>query len=287
LSLLLKLSEKTPPSIKSRFGGFKDNLAKVSRISYEVYMGALVFSLLVAGTATFVISAFLLVSVFPAIQAVVFAILLMFLADIAVVGGFYLVSVIKIYSAARKIDSNLPLIANFMAVLANSGMPPERIFRSLGSVGDEFGVGEEVRRAVGDVELMGMDLRGALRNAAARSSSRKFASLLHGVLTTAHMGGDLDAFLREKANVYKKARRLSMKSFLESLNSVAEVYVSFMIALPLALIIMLSVMSFIGGGVSMFGGLDPYVLLMLLTFVVTPAGVGVLLLLVDSLAPPR
>ena len=250
-------------------------------------MGAIVFSLLVAGTASFIVSVLLLVSVFPVVQAVVFSILLMLLVDITVVGVFYLISVIKIYSTARKIDSNLPLIANFMAVLANSGMPPERIFRSLGSVGDEFGVGEEIRRAVGDVELMGMDLRGAIRNAAARSSSRKFASLLHGILTTSHMGGDLDAFLREKANVYKKSRRLSMKSFLESLNSVAEVYVSFMIALPLALIIMLSVMSFIGGGVSMFGGLDPFLLLMLLTFVVTPAGVGVLLLLVDSLTPPR
>jgi len=287
LSLLLRLSEKVPQSITARFGGFRNNLAKVSRLSFEVYMGAIVFSLLVAGTATFVISLLLLTSVFPIFHAVVFAILLMFLVDITVVGVFYLISVIKIYSTARKIDTNLPLIANFMAVLANSGMPPERIFRSLGSVGDEFGVGEEIRRAVGDVELMGMDLRGAIRNAAARSSSRKFASLLHGILTTSHMGGDLDAFLREKANVYKKARRLSMKGFLESLNSVAEVYVSFMIALPLALIIMLSVMSFIGGGVSMFGGLDPFLLLMLLTFVVTPAGVGVLLLLVDSLTPPR
>jgi flagellar protein FlaJ len=287
LSLFLKLSEKVPPNIIKRFGGFKDNLAKVSRTSFEVYMGALVFSLIVAGSATLVVSVLLLVPFFPAIQSVVFGILLMLLVDAGVVGMFYLFCAIKIYSTARKIDSNLPLIANFMAVLANSGMPPERIFRSLGTVGDEFGVGEEIRRAVGDVELMGKDLRSALRNAASRSSSRKFASLLHGVLTTSHMGGDLDAFLREKANVYKKGRRLSMKSFLESLNSVAEVYVSFMIALPLALIIMLSVMSFIGGGVSMFGSLDPYIFLMLLTFVVTPAGVGILLLLVDSLTPPR
>ncbi len=52
-----------------------------------------------------------------------------------------------------------------MAVLASSGMPPERIFRSLANVGDEFGVGEEIRRAIADVELMGLDLNDALKKA--------------------------------------------------------------------------------------------------------------------------
>jgi flagellar protein FlaJ len=285
--LLLKISDKVPSSLVTRFGGMQKNLAKVSRISFEVYMGLLAFTWIVVSAAAFVVSAVAFSFSMPIVQALGSAFLFAVLAGLGSVGVFYLLSVLQISSRARKIDANLPLVANFMAVLANSGMPPERILRSLGNVGDEFGVGEEVRRAVGDVELMGLDLKGALRNAAARSSSGKFASLLNGVITTSHMGGDLDAYLREKANVYKKARRLSMKSFLENLNSVAEVYVSFMVALPLALIIMLSVMSFIGGGVSMFGGLDPYVLLMLITFLVTPAGVGILLLLVDSLTPPR
>jgi hypothetical protein len=79
----------------------------------------------------------------------------------------------------------------------------------------------------------------------------------------------------------------SMKSFLDSLAGMAEVYVSFMIALPLVLVVMLSVMSFLGGGAAMFGGLDPQTVLMLMTFLVTPAGVGIMLLLVDSLTPPR
>lgn len=284
---MLKLSSKVPDSIQSKLGALKTNLAKVSKTSFEVYLGLIAFTVLVAGTATFVISAIILAGILPLLQAVGCAFFLAVLVSAFSVSLYYLVAMTKVYSSARKIDSNLPLIANFMAVLANSGMPPERILRSLGNVGDEFGVGEEIRRAVGDVELMGMDLKGALRNASKRSSSRKFSSLLNGILTTSHMGGDLDAFLREKANVYKKARRLSMKSFLENLNSVAEVYVSFMIALPLALIIMLSVMSFIGGDVAVFGNLDSNVLLMLLTFIITPAGVSILLLMVDSLTPPR
>ena len=50
---------------------------------------------------------------------------------------------VSISSKARKIEASLPLTANFMAVLASAGMPPERIFRSLANVGDEFSVGEK------------------------------------------------------------------------------------------------------------------------------------------------
>ena len=64
------------------------------------------------------------------------------------------------------------------------------------------------------------------------------------------MGGDLASFLRDESEKAKKLRVTSMKSFLDSLAGMAEVYVSFMIALPLVLVVMLSVMSFLGGGVN-------------------------------------
>jgi flagellar protein FlaJ len=94
------------------------------------------------------------------------------------------------------------------------------------------------------------------------------------------------SFLQDEAAKFKKTRMQSMKGFLESLALIAEAYVSFMIALPLVLVIMLSVMSFIGGG-AFIGGIDPQVLLIVVTFVLTPAGVAILLLLVDSMTPPR
>jgi hypothetical protein len=77
-----------------------------------------------------------------------------------------------------------------------------------------------------------------------------------------------------------------MKSFLESLSLLAETYVTFTIALPLVLVIMLSVMSFAGGG-ALIGGIDPQSLMLLVTFILTPATVAVLLLIVDSMTPPR
>ncbi len=250
-------------------------------------MGLVVFTSLAAGGATLGISLLMLSTSFPIIESAVFGVLIASLVVLVSAGGFYLYPLLAISSRKRKIDANLPLIANFMSVLASAGMPPERIFRSLGNVGDEFGVGEEIRRAIGDIELMGLDLNGALRNASLRSASSRFGALLDGVVTTSHMGGDLASFLREESDKFKKSRISALKSFVESLAGMAEVYVSVMIALPLALVVMLSIMAFLGGGASMIGNIDPQVLLLLMTFVITPACVAVMLLIVDSFTPPR
>jgi flagellar protein FlaJ len=246
----------------------------------------MILTSLTSGIATFALSFFLLSLSLEISQAAVFSILIGILTGSVSAATCYAYPLLGISSKGRKIDANLPLIANFMSVLASAGMPPERIVRSLANVGDEFHVGEEARRIIADIELMGLDLKAALKNASARASSKKFASMLDGVVTTSHMGGDLASYLRDEANKYKKARLQTMKGFLENLGTIAEAYISFMIALPLALIVMLSVMSFVGGG-ALIGSLDPQVLLTILTFVITPAGVGIILLMVDSITPPR
>jgi len=282
------VSKFVPSYFVTEFKSMQENLSKAAvKITFQAYLGLMAFSTLLAAVLGFGVSLLILSIRLEFIPAFVFSIIAAMMAGIVVFGFCYVYPVLTISSKVRKIDSNLPLTANFMAVLASSGMPPERIFRSLANVGDEFGVGDEMRRAIADTELMGLDLNDALKRASVRSASRKFGSMLDGIVTTSHMGGDLSSFLRDESEKAKKLRVTSMKSFLDSLAGMAEVYVSFMIALPLVLVVMLSVMSFLGGGVSMFGGLDPQAVLMFMTFIVTPAGVGIMLLMVDSMTPPR
>jgi flagellar protein FlaJ len=281
------LSGLIPPRIVSRLGGLKKNLAKACiRMSFMEYTGLMVFVSLISIVVAFSLSLFILSFSFQVVQALGLSFMVGILAGLASAATCYAYPMFEISSRGRKIDASLPLIANFMSVLASAGMPPERIVRSLANVGDEFSVGEEARRIIADVELMGLDLRVALRNASLRSSSKKFASMLDGVLTTSHMGGDLASYLRDEADKYRKARAQTMKGFLENLATIAEAYISLLIALPLALIVMLSVMSFVGGG-AFLGGVDPQVLLTVVAFVITPASVGILLLIVDSVTPPR
>jgi flagellar protein FlaJ len=281
------VSKFVPQSLVTELKSMQDNLSKAAvKITFEAYLGLMAFSTILAVVLGFGISLLILLIRLPFVPAFIFSIIGAMVAGIVVFGFCYVYPVLTISSKVRKIDSNLPLTANFMAVLASSGMPPERIFRSLANVGDEFGVGDEIRRAIADTELMGLDLNDALRRASVRSASRKFGAMLDGIVTTSHMGGDLASFLRDESEKAKKLRVTSMKSFLDSLAGMAELYVSFMIALPLVLVVMLSVMSFLGGG-SLLAGMDPQTILILMTFVVTPAGVGIMLLMVDSMTPPR
>lgn len=185
-----------------------------------------------------------------------------------------------------KIDSNLPAIANFMSVLAASGMPPGSIIRSLARVGDEFHVGEEASLIIRDIELMGLDIRTALKNASNRSLSKRFASLLDGVIATSYVGGDLSSYLRDQSDKYKNMKMLAMKDFLDDLGIIAEIYATFLVAAPIMLIVMLSVMSFIGGDI-LIGYLEPKALLNLLTFVIMPVGITIMILAVEVIAPPK
>jgi flagellar protein FlaJ len=275
------MSDLVPKSFLSEFESVKLDLAKAGlMITYEAFMGLTIFASIISGIVALSFALLLTSSVFLSIL----------IGLIVLLGSFgvcYTYPYLSISNKTRKIDANLPLTANFMAVLASSGIPPERIFRSLAKAGDEFGVGQEVRRIIGDIELLGFDLNTALQRGALRSASRKFGAMLDGVVTTSHMGGDLAAYLREESEKYKKSRVASMKSFVEGLGGIAEVYVSVLIALPLALVVMLSIMSFLGGGASMLGGISPQSLLLLVTFVITPLGTAVLLVIVDSMTPPR
>jgi flagellar protein FlaJ len=275
------MSDLVPKSFLSEFESVRSDLAKAGlMITYEAFMGLTIFASIISGIVALSFALLLTSSVF-------LSILIGLIVLLASFGVCYTYPYFSISNKTRKIDANLPLTANFMAVLASAGIPPERIFRSLAKVGDEFGVGQEVRRIIGDIELLGFDLNTALQRGALRSASRKFGAMLDGVVTTSHMGGDLAAYLREESEKYKKARVASMKSFVEGLGGIAEVYVSVLIALPLALVVLLSIMSFLGGGASMLGGISPQSLLLLVTFVITPLGVAVLLVIVDSMIPPR
>jgi flagellar protein FlaJ len=257
------------------------------KISFSVYVGLMAFTSIVAGVVAFALSVLTLLFLnFQIMSVFGIAALVGVLTGVFSIVMGYLYPMYVAYSRGSKIDANLPMIANFMSVLASAGVPPEAIFRSLARVGKEFNVDKEASAMIGETELGGVDLHTALKRASERSPSRQFAGMIDGVVTTSHMGGDLAGYLRDEADKFKSTRMLKMKRFLDNLAVIAETYVTFVVALPLALIVMLSVMAFMGGGV-MIGNLDPGLLLNLVTFVIMPAGVAVMILAVDNMSPQR
>jgi len=145
LALFLRASKLVPQYFVVEFKSMQDNLSKAAvKITFDAYLGLMAFSTLLAAALGFVISLLIFSIRLPFVPAVIFSFIAAMIAGISAFGACYVYPVLTISSKVRKIDANLPLTANFMAVLASSGMPPERIFRSLAHVGDEFGVGDGV-----------------------------------------------------------------------------------------------------------------------------------------------
>ena len=147
----------------------------------------------------------------------------------------------------KDIDAKLPYALNFIAAMATAGILPSEIFKSLAEQPVYGEVHKEAAWIYRDIEIFSIDIITALRNAANRTPSIKFQEFLQGAITTITSGGDLKKYFMAKADEYMRENRRTQKEFLETLGILAESYVTVVVAAPLFLIIMLSVMSLFGG----------------------------------------
>jgi len=187
----------------------------------------------------------------------------------------------------RILEEELPHVASHMAVLSTAGLPPERIFRSLAqleSIGFRSVVAEESRNIVRDVSLLGYDIISATEQRIRNSPSRKLIDFLDGFISVSRSGGDLTGFLLASAKGFMDSARISARQLIETLGGIAETYISLMVVFPLLVIIMLSIMGMIGGGI---GGFSIIFVMQMITYVAIPVFGMTLLLLLDSIMPPR
>ncbi len=154
---------------------------------------------------------------------------------------------IVISDRKSKIDKVLPHAITFMYSLSKGGMNLLQIFRSLADNHEVYGeVSKEASRIVWEVEGLGKDLRSALAEAVETSPSENFKEFLHGLITIIDSGGDVTSYFEERAEFYFERARQDQKSFLEFLGLMAETYITALVAGPLFLIIVMTVMAVLG-----------------------------------------
>ncbi len=180
----------------------------------------------------------------------------------------------------RDIDKSLNFATQYMAILAGAEVTPEKIFKSMLTSDIDAVVKDEVAEVVKRIDIFGDDFYSALSARIKETPSKRFGDLMKGVLAVGSMGGDLRRYLHLQGKLFMRERKVYMKKQLEGLSITAEVYVSMGVVLPLILVIMLSTMSFIGGG-----GLNAVLWMMLTTFVLIPVLSLVMLLLIDMSVP--
>jgi flagellar protein FlaJ len=197
--------------------------------------------------------------------------------------GFYLYPVYRADKHKRELDDELPFTTGYMAILASAGVSPEKIFYSISTLNVPLAASSEARDIIKNINLFGLDVISALEKASSRTPSEKLRDMIEGIISTIHTGGNLGAFLREKFKTAMKLKRLSLKKYSDSLAVLSEVYVALLLTGPLLLVIMLSVMSVLGGGG--LGVLSSDLLLSLLTYIGIPVCAVIFLIILDSSSP--
>lgn len=169
----------------------------------------------------------------------------------------------RLKTRAKEIEKNLPYAVNYMAAMSAANVSPSVIFRGL-SRQDIYGeIKNEAAMIARDIDMFGKDLLKALHRAMVRCPSSKFQEFLQGIITTSTSGGSLKVYFMTKGDQFMKENRVEQLSTMETLGVMAESFVTVVVAAPLFLLVMMSVMAMMGGA----GGTS---FLYLIVFVMIP-----------------
>ncbi len=147
----------------------------------------------------------------------------------------------------KNMNMRIPYALNYISAMASAGVNVDIIFKSLG---EQEIYGECAKEAQGiyrDMAYFGRDSVTAMRRAIVRSPSDKWQEFLQGSITTVTSGGNLQLYFGSKAERFMWENRQEQKSFIDMMGLMAETYVTAVVAGPLFLIVMMSIMGMLGG----------------------------------------
>ncbi|MCK5636120.1 MAG: type II secretion system F family protein [Thermoplasmatales archaeon] len=228
----------------------KNNLLEKADIAmvYQEYYSMVLMNIIIG-----FISAFLSTLIFYMIVPhPITALLLLIVSLPTTVGiGFYYIFLPTQKSKARgkKIDRFMPYAANFINTMSVAGISPAEIFEALSNVELYGEIQKEAKKITTEINLMGVDTITALKNAIAISPSEKFKKFIQGILSVIQSGSELGPYFERCVNDYMVTDLTDRKRNLESLAIMAESFVVTVIAFPLFLVIILSVMGLTSGGI--------------------------------------
>jgi archaeal flagellar protein FlaJ len=229
----------------------KNRLLEKADISmvYKEYYSMVLMNLLLGFIASF-ISTLLFYLILP---HPITALLLLIISSIVPVGiGLYylFLPTSKAKMRGKNIDRYLPYATNFINTMSVAGISPSEIFETLSTVKLYGDIQKEAKKITMEISMMGVDTITALQHAIHISPSDKFKEFLQGILGVIQSGSELGPYFNRCVEKYMEEDLVARKRNLESLAVMAEAFVVTVIAFPLFLVIILSIMGMTSGGIS-------------------------------------
>ncbi len=240
-------------------------LAKANiAMDYETYSSTALMNTIIGFISTLILS-LLLYNIKPSFYTILLIVILPAIVAISLGVTYIYLPKILVKRRERNIDLFLPYAINFISSMAVAGVSPAEIFQSLAAI-DMYGeIQKEAKRIAKEITIMGIDSISAIKHAIDISPSKKFKAFLQGIIGTIQSGSDLHNYLSNVAEKYMQRDLAERKKDLEVLNIIVEVFVISVIAFPIFLVIILTIMGFFGG--SMYTSI---IILLLFSFLILP-----------------
>ena len=216
---------------------------------YQEYYSMVLMNILIGFIVTFV-STLILYLIIP---HEITALLILIISSLVPVGtGLYYIGLptSKAKTRGKNIDRYLPYATNFINTMSVAGISPAEIFEALSTIELYGEIQKEAKKITTEISMMGIDTVTALKNAIVISPSDKFKEFIQGILGVIQSGSELGPYFNRCVEKYMLNELIERKRNLESLAVLAESFVVTVIAFPLFLVIIISIMGMTSGGIS-------------------------------------
>ncbi|MFO8078462.1 MAG: type II secretion system F family protein [Thermoplasmatota archaeon] len=242
----------------------KNRLLEKADISivYKEYYSMVLMNIILGFLASFIAS----VLFYLLVPHPITALLILLISSLVPVGiGLYYLSLpsSKAKTRGKNIDRFLPYATNFINTMSVAGISPAEIFETLSTVKLYGEIQKEAKKITMEIDMMGVDNITALQHAIKISPSDKFKGFLQGILGVIQSGSELGPYFNRCVEKYMESDLVERKRDLESLAVMAEAFVVTVIAFPLFLVIIISIMGMTSGGIS-------FEFLFILAFMILP-----------------
>jgi flagellar protein FlaJ len=222
----------------------KANILMVPKEYYSMVLMNIIIGFNVSFSSTLIL--YLIV---PNRITLLFMVILTSLVPVSIGLTFLRLPASKAKTREKNIDRHLPYVANFVNTMSVAGISPSEIFGTLAGIKLYGEVQKEAKKITTEIELMGVDAITALKHAINISPSRKFKDFLQGIVEVLQSGSALAPYFERCVDQYMFDDLNERKRNLDSLAIMAESFVTTVIAFPLFLVIILSVMGLTSGGI--------------------------------------
>jgi flagellar protein FlaJ len=147
---------------------------------------------------------------------------------------------------ANRIDTTLPRTVAFIYALSRSGMPFPTVLETLAANREVYGeAAEEFAVVVRDTNTFGTDVITALEDTARRTPSDGLEEFAENLASVLGSGRALSSFLHGQYERYQDEIAAQQQTYLELLETFAEIYVTVLVAGPLFFITVLVVIGLV------------------------------------------